>query len=168
MKKKSTYGKSLIIAIIALIVVIAIIALYNALNLPVWPFLILLVCMAEIYHLDVSKFWGVAISGAVGMIAGYVETLLGIAFDHTAAMVIFLVLLVLFVALDVDKNKIVANICCMINFNIILNIPGVMAKENMLPAWGGYALGAVILYAIILLLSKLGQKGKAKNTEAKA
>ena len=145
MKKKSTYGKSLIIAIIALIVVIAIIALYNALNLPVWPFLILLVCMAEIYHLDISKFWGVAISGAVGMIAGYVETLLGIAFDHTVAMVIFLVLLVLFVALDVDKNKIVANIC-----------------------WGGYALGAVILYAIILLLSKLGQKGKAKNTEAKA
>lgn len=168
MKKKSTFRKSLVIALVSLVVIIAIILLYNVLGLPAWPFIILLVCMSEVYHLDASKFWSVAISGAVGMVAGYVETMIGTILTPAVTTVIFLVLLLFFVAMDVEKNKIVANICCMINFNIILNVPGVMVKENMLPAWGAYALGVVILYVAIMLLSKLGQKGKQNHAEAEA
>jgi len=163
-KKKSSFGKSVLIATAVLILVIAILLGFRALKLPVWPFLILLVVCAEVYGLSTEAFWNTVLSGLLGLAMGFLQILLGLTGLPAAAVtVVFLVALILFVALDVEKNRIVAHVLCLLNLNIVLNVPGVAEKENLLPVFASYALGAAIMAMIVYAIRAAAKRSARKK-----
>jgi len=119
--------------------------------------------MSEVYHLDIRGFLATAASGLAGVAIGFSQVLLGFVLPAPLTLGVFLAVLVVFIALDVGKNKIIANVLCMINANIILNIPGLAARENLLPVTGGYLLAAALLAAICFAMRLAAKRGKKEN-----
>lgn len=165
MEKKNVL-KHMMIGIVALIVVIAIILLLHALALPIWPFTILLVTTAEVLGLELSKkFWFHCLSGLVGLLIGFSQVLFGLVLSGTLTIILFFALLILLVTLDVGKNVIIANVLCMVNLNIVLNVPGVAVAQNLLPVFSSYLVSVAILALLLLLLQRLAQRAAAKQAE---
>lgn len=158
MKKLFT---NVLTAVISLTIIILILGLFEKLALPKWPFVILLVVMVEVYHLSFDKYLWIFVSGLAGIIVGFSQVLFGFVMPENLALIFFLLLLVVFATLDVGKNVVVANILCMVNANIILNIPGIAARENILPVGGAYLLSAAIMGLICYLLTRAQKGAKA-------
>lgn len=163
-KKKSSFGKSIIVAAIVLIILVAILVGFGVLGLPSWPFLILLVVCAEVYALGTENYWRTALTGLIGLSMGFLPTILAkVGISATVTGVVFLAALVVFVALDVEKNKFVANVLCMVNMNIVINVPGVATVENLAPVFLSYGLGVAVVAAIIYGLRALAMSAAKKR-----
>ena len=168
-KKKSSFGKSILISIAILILEIANLLVFHALKLPSWPFLVLLVVCAEVYGLSTDKFWSTVLSGLLGLVMGYFQVLLGLTGLSTAIVtIVFFVALVLLIALDVEKNVIVAHVLCLLNLNIVLNVPGLAERENLLPVFAAYALGTAIMAIILYAMRAVSKKSAEKKQTPKA
>jgi hypothetical protein len=119
--------------------------------------------MAEVFHLGADNYWWTAASGLAGLLMGFCPVILGFFVPAGLVMIVFLAILILFVALDVEKNKVVAHVLCMVNLNIVLNVHGVLAQENLLPALGSYALGVAVTAGIIYGLRALALNAAKKK-----
>lgn len=162
-KKKSSYFKSMIVAVIALIVVVGILMLFGALRLPAWPFLILLVICVEVYALGTEKYWQTVLTGAVGLIMGFLQNILGAAgIPASVVGIVFIVALIFFLALDIEKSRFVSTALCMVNMNIVLNVPGVAAAENIIPVFLAYGLGVAVVAVFIYALRAVAMKAAGK------
>ncbi|MBR0374527.1 MAG: hypothetical protein IJH91_08380 [Mogibacterium sp.] len=161
--------KALPVSIIVLVILIAIIILYGIAGLPTWPFILLLVVSSECYALKTDGFWIRAVGGLIAILLGFIQVLLPSSLGSGVILAIFLVLVIVLVNLDVMKNKFIANAVTMVIFNIIVQVPGVMTKENVVPVTIAYVVGVAIMAAIIYGLDALAKKGQKKaEAETKA